>query len=382
MVHLPMSDPDHEKPGSSSVTGPDKPPEAESDLVGLAARVSALSGSGLSNELSTDLALEIVLNQIVEQACLATGATDAAIVLERNGELVCRASTGANAPELGVRLDTEAGLSGACVKTRQMQRCDDAQSDPRADVEGFRRLDIRSVMILPLLRNNNNDLVGVFELFSPRPSAFGERDERTLEALGQRALKNLQLASDPHLREVPDASSPLMRPEQSDVAELETRRSESASVPAELVSPNDVPQFDVMTFGLRVAVLACAVLLCTLVGFRWGWHRGTAGYTHKSESAHRISSKTQQQNLASSNTGASSLLTAAMGNSASTDSLPAVGPFAISGQKVGACDSPSRPRPAVSTAPVGSLLVYENGKEVFRKLPSAPGEKKNANGTK
>ena len=380
MVHLPMSDPDHEKRGSSSVTGPDKPPEAEADLVGLAARVSALSGSGLSNELSTDLALEIVLNQIVEQACWATGATDAAIVLERNGELVCRASTGANAPELGVRLDTEAGLSGACVKTRQMQRCDDAQSDPRADVEASRGLGMRSVMILPLLRNN--DLVGVFEVFSPRPSAFGEQDERTLEALGQRVLKNLQLASDPHLTEVPDASSPLMRPEQSDVAELETRRSESASVPAELVSPNSVHQLEVTTLALRGAVLACAVLLCTLVGFRWGWHRGTAGYTHKSESAHRISSKTQQQNLASSNTGASSLLTAAMGNSASADSSPAVGPFAISGQKVGACDSPSRPRPAVSPAPVGSLLVYQNGKEVFRELPSAPSEKKNANGTK
>jgi hypothetical protein len=86
MVHLPMSDPDHEKRGSSSVTGPDKPPEAEADLVGLAARVSALSGSGLSSELSTDLALEIVLNQIAEQACWATGATSAAIVLEHNGQ--------------------------------------------------------------------------------------------------------------------------------------------------------------------------------------------------------------------------------------------------------------------------------------------------------
>jgi hypothetical protein len=229
-------------------------------------------------------------------------------------------------------------------------------------VEGFRQSDIRSVMILPLLRNDN-DLVGVFELFSPRPSAFGERDQSTLEALGQRVLKNLQLASDPHLTEVPDASSPLMRPEQSDVAELEARKSESAYFPAELVSPHSVRQLEVTTVALRGAVLACAVLLCTLVGFRWGWHRGTADYTHKSESAHRISSK----KLASSNAGASSLLTAA-------------GPFAMSGQTVGACDSPSRPRPAVATAPAGSLLVYENGKEVFRKLPSAPEKKENAKG--
>jgi TonB family protein len=117
-----------------------------------------------------------------------------------------------------------------------------------------------------------------------------------------------------------------------------------------------------MNFALRVDVLTCAVLLCTLVGFYWGWHRATADYTYKSKSAH--ASRTQQQNTSSSNASASSLPTEAAGNSASTDSLPAVGT--------------SRPRPAVATPPAGSLLVYENGKEVFRKLPSAPGEKQSA----
>jgi TonB family protein len=449
-----MSGPDPAKPGSSSASGPDAPPEAESDLAGLAARVSALSGSGLSDELSTDLAFEIVLNETVKQACWATGATDAFIVLELDGELVCRATTGTNAPELGERLNPEAGLSGACVKTRQMQRCEDAQSDPRADVEASRGLGISSVMILPLLRNN--DLVGVFEVFSPRPSAFGQRDERALQELAQRALKNLQWASKPRLASVPDASPPVTRPEECDVAERETRGSESAAVYPELASylqwaseprlasvpdasppvtrpeecdvaerekrgsesaavypelasylqwaseprlasvpdasppvtrpeecdvaeretrgsesaaiypeqtsPNGGRYLDVMNFALRVDVLTCAVLLCTLVGFYWGWHRATADYTYKSKSAH--ASRTQQQNTSSSNASASSLPTEAAGNSASTDSLPAVGT--------------SRPRPAVATPPAGSLLVYENGKEVFRKLPSAPGEKQSA----
>ena len=407
MMHPPMSGPDPAKPGSSSASGPDAPPEAESDLSGLAARVSALSGSGLSDELSTDLAFEIVLNETVKQACWATGATDAFIVLELDGELVCRATTGTNAPELGERLNPEAGLSGACVKTRQMQRCEDAQSDPRADVEASRGLGISSVMILPLLRNN--DLVGVFEVFSPRPSAFGQRDERALQELAQRALKNLQWASkprlasvpdasppvtrpeecdvaerekrgsesaavypelasylqwasEPRLASVPDASPPVTRPEECDVAERETRGSESAAIYPEQTSPNGGRYLDVMNFALRVDVLTCAVLLCTLVGFYWGWHRATADYTYKSKSAH--ASRTQQQNTSSSNASASSLPTEAAGNSASTDSLPAVGT--------------SRPRPAVATPPAGSLLVYENGKEVFRKLPSAPGEKQSA----
>src|SRR5579864_3997087 len=128
MAHLPMWGPDPERPEPSTapsglwipadeLASADPSLGPESDLAELAAKFSAHSGGGLSKELSADLALEIVLNEIVEQACLATGATGAAIVLERDGEFVCRATAGSNAPELGVRLDTEAGLSGACVQT-------------------------------------------------------------------------------------------------------------------------------------------------------------------------------------------------------------------------------------------------------------------------
>jgi len=159
-------------------------------------------------------------------------------------------------------------------------------------------------------------------------------------------------ASEPRLTGVPDASSPLTRPEACDVAEGETRRVDTAVVCPELASPNS--SRDVMTFALRVVVLTSAVLLCTLLGFHWGWHRAKADYTYKPKSV-------------------------AVGNSAGIDSLVAVGTSAaMSGQKVGGCDTPSRQRPAVGTAPAGSLLIYENGKEVFRKLPSAPGEKQNA----
>ena len=165
----------------------------EWDLGELAAKFAEHGGGRVSPEISAELALQIVLNEIVEQACLATGASGAAIVLERGGEWVCRASTGRSAPQLGARLDTASGLSGACVKTRTVQRCDDTENDPRADVEACRILGIRSAMILPVLRNG--ELAGVFEAFSTLPSGFGERDERTLEALSRRVLNNLERAS-------------------------------------------------------------------------------------------------------------------------------------------------------------------------------------------
>src|ERR1700678_2665655 len=138
----------------------------------------------------------MLLNEIWEQACLACGAGGAAIVLERGGEWVCRASAGGIAPQLGARLDTEAGLSGACVKTRTVQRCDDAQNDARVDMEACRILGVCSVIILPLLRKSG-EVAGVFEVFSSTPSAFGERDERTLEALSQRVVRNLERAAEP-----------------------------------------------------------------------------------------------------------------------------------------------------------------------------------------
>src|SRR5580658_1968864 len=177
----------------------------ESDLAELAAKFAAHGGESFPADLSAELALEIVLNEIVEQACLATGATGAAVVLERDGEMVCRASSGPTAPELGARLDVASGLSGECIRTGQTQRCDDAQTDPRADATASQRLGVRSALVLPLIdahrtdatRIDGNRVVGLFEVFSPRAWAFGDRDERTLEALSVRVLRNLERAAGP-----------------------------------------------------------------------------------------------------------------------------------------------------------------------------------------
>ena len=165
----------------------------EADFAHLAACLAAQTGGGLSPELSNELALEIVLNEVVEQACLTTGATGAAVALERDGEMVCRGSSGSTSLPLGTRLESGSGLSGECMRTRQTQRCDDTWVDPRVDREASQQLGVRSVMVMPLLRGA--ELVGLFELFSPLPQAFGERDERTLEALTGRILNNLERAA-------------------------------------------------------------------------------------------------------------------------------------------------------------------------------------------
>jgi hypothetical protein len=135
----------------------------EADVRGLT-RTLAASGGG---DLSQDLALDLILNQIVEQACLATGATGAAIALTRDGEMVCRATTGRNAPDLGVRLDT-AGFSSECLRIGTLQRCDDTETDPRVDATACRLLGVRSILVVPLWYWG--EFMGIFEIFSDRKS--------------------------------------------------------------------------------------------------------------------------------------------------------------------------------------------------------------------
>src|SRR5579862_7451696 len=216
MAYRPMSRPEPFNPpapgkglaslGENPVSGTDDN-ELE-DGVALRDLATALSVHG-GGALSADLALDLVLNEIVEHARLATGATAAAIALARGDEIVCRATTGDNAPDLGVRLEAQSGLSGACVQSRLWQRCDDTETDTRVDAEVCRSLGVRSILVFPVLKDNT--LLGVFEIFSPRPNAFSDREIQTLEALSRSIVNNVERAADvlspPSLPVFPSASA-------------------------------------------------------------------------------------------------------------------------------------------------------------------------------
>jgi protein TonB len=100
-----------------------------------------------------DLALDLVLNELVVRAADATHATAAALALVRGDQMVCRAATGRHAPDLGTPLDTSDGLSGACLRARAAQLSSDTESDPRVDPTISRRLGIRSMLIVPVFES-------------------------------------------------------------------------------------------------------------------------------------------------------------------------------------------------------------------------------------
>ena len=126
------------------------------------------------------------LDEVLEEALVATGATGAAIALVRGAQMVCCATTGTDAPDLGTAIDPATGLTGCCILTREIQQCNDTETNPHVDLEACRRLGVRAIMVLPLL--DSDSVVGVFEILSSQPDAFGLRDLDRLQALANRIL--------------------------------------------------------------------------------------------------------------------------------------------------------------------------------------------------
>jgi TonB family protein len=324
----------------------------ETDFSALAARFASRSGGGLSPELAADLALEIVLHEIAEQACVATGATGAAIVLHRDGELICRARSGKTVPELGSRLSAASGISADCIRTRLTQRCDDIEADPRADVEASRRLGVLSVLVMPLLQGN--ELAGVFELFSSRTYAFGDREERALEGLGHRTLKSLQLAAEPLALPAEDvAASEVVgeEPEDGGAEELSAKEPGDDRLGAPVRSRGGI------TWIWTASVVASAALLAVAVVVPSQWHKPAGRAVSSLASAAEAETTASNPVTSGGETGANS--PSGQGRSSTTRSN------STKLQNTGVRESRD-----IDSIPAGSLSVYSEGKEVFH-MPAA-----------
>ena len=353
MAHQPTWRSDLSEHAQSAAEKSSQPSEpawiGEGGTVQLAELVATLASHG-GGTASTDLALDLLLNEIVEQACLATTATGAAIALVRGDEMVCRATTGPNAPDLGVRLNTHSGLSGACVQTREVQRCDDTESDPRVDAAACRLLEIRSILVVPVFKEG--ELLGVIEIFSARPDAFGDRDIQTLQALCRRVVDNIQCAAEAA------ASPPVADPATATVSVYENQ-SEPAAPPANLepkAPDGRVHPRDYWTGALTAIVIGLTLFLGWVVG-RAGWRAALSVANPQS-----VTSRAQESKDAP---------TVKASNANLRTARPAVEKTVGS-----AVPSPSRTKGASEAtrsgtgAPAaGSLTVYEKGKIIFQAMP-------------
>ena len=150
---------------------------------------------------ATQLNFEQSLKFIVDQARRITGAGAAAIALRQGEEVVCCARSGAMAPELGVRLDPQSGISGACLRSGEIQQCDDARADPRVDMRACQQLGMRSFLAVPL--RHQHQVLGILAVFSGWAGVFSPRHVRTLELLAELMTETLEPKPAPQMEVSP-----------------------------------------------------------------------------------------------------------------------------------------------------------------------------------
>lgn len=352
---MPVSEP-HENDPNSGTESPAYP-----DLAS-AFKQHVLDG------LSPELALDLALNELVVRATSATRASGAALALKRGTEMVCRATTGEHAPDLGVPLSTREGLSGACLRSRQPQLCRDTETDSRVDAAAARRLGVRSTLIVPV--TDGDDVAGVLEVFSPHPGAFSESHQTLLERFARDGARLRQLAL-----ELAQAPPKPTQPLKELGSEVETRlaalldrvpalsgESLESAGPLSPAGGSSVPAMDSLppqgsssgtnswVLILGTLVIAAAAALSFMIGSRLGWMRSFTPPRSQTATPKAASTSGNQANL----------------------STPPAEPGG----------SPRLPSAAPPAAPAGGLVVYERGKVIFRmKTPASPRAAVGANGS-
>lgn len=132
------------------------------------------------------LDLAQVMSYVVERALDLVKADGAVIELAENDEMVYRAVSGVASGQLGLRLNLRSSLSGLCVLSGEIKRCNDTETDDRVDRVACRRMSIRSMVAVPLVHSGTT--VGVLKVMSKAVDSFTLVDEAVLgllaEALG------------------------------------------------------------------------------------------------------------------------------------------------------------------------------------------------------
>lgn len=141
-----------------------------------------MMATGSPEQVAAGQALESHLHQLADEILLSAGADGVAIALAGGGDLRCRASSGI-APPRGVQIDARSGLTGACLSTGTVLRCDDTEEDLRVDQQVCRAIGIRAVVCVPV--TSGHETVGIFEIFSSRAGAFREIDIDGLRAIAE-----------------------------------------------------------------------------------------------------------------------------------------------------------------------------------------------------
>jgi TonB family protein len=313
-----------------------------------------------------DLALDLVLNEIMVRAAEATRANAAALALVRgndDNDLVCRAATGSLAPGLGIPLNPRDGLSGACLQSREPQLSVETESDPRVDPDVSRRLGIRSILAVPVFDTNDSaKFTGVLEVFSSSPAAFGDSDQKLLQVFAEECARVRQVALELDLsKPVSGASGELNLP-----TLLPADFTPSDFTPPDFTVGNRLTvrrsPYETWALVLGVLTILSAIALSFLIGSRIGW---------PSRPRSAPSSSHVDQPVAPEQPSAATRISGASQSSSERSLSRKAGAEKSSSQKAAKQSSSISTQTSTPVTNAGDLVVYERGKLVFRLKPDS-----------
>jgi putative methionine-R-sulfoxide reductase with GAF domain len=153
---------------------------------------AVLRGKDQSPEETAHRDLEAALQLLAGRAQSVTGASGAAIAMYEGERIICRARAGPMAGAWETQLPLQFSIVEDSMRTQQIVCCRDTENGARADRENCRALGIESIMVLPLIREEQ--VVGVFELLADKTSAFDDSHGAELERLSEMVLTALDHA--------------------------------------------------------------------------------------------------------------------------------------------------------------------------------------------
>jgi GAF domain len=132
---------------------------------------------------------DALLASTAEHALYLTRACGASIALADERGMRCRVAVGKIAVPVGLEVNPQFGITGACLREGRVFICHDAESADFVDCETCRILGIRSILVVPLVCRGVS--VGLLEIFSPQPNAFDRGDCYALQLLAERLAHSL-----------------------------------------------------------------------------------------------------------------------------------------------------------------------------------------------
>lgn len=136
-----------------------------------------------------------LMQRIADQALgLVSGAEGVLVGLRDDGYITFVCGSGYLSGSLGVRTAVESSIGGASIRSKQVLRCDDTETDRRVDREVCRRVGTRSTVCLPLVRGT--EVFGVLAVGGRLPFAFDDDDVADLEDMAELISVTVGIAED------------------------------------------------------------------------------------------------------------------------------------------------------------------------------------------